>query len=303
MNGHGPSRLRRRLAARLGGVLTALASASVVAVAAIPGVTIGSAAGPPDVGNAGVFELDGNIAQDTGTPPPYDWSCVFNNPSGHVGCPPSANPANTATTPTLLGRVFQADFGNPDPTYFSSNGAGVKDINDISAWGCVSLNNPLNKDDILNAYGAAFLAQGNAANGKAGHELLYLAQERDSNNGDSFAGFWIMHNQHACSNGTFTNPTHDPGDLLVVSNYTNGGSIPTIQLYAWDTSVTTNLRLLASGFTCGAANPPPGLVHPEDICGIANSSSVTEPWAPNLTLDSNQFVEAGIDITALIDQG
>jgi hypothetical protein len=303
MNGHGPSRPRRRLAARLGGVLTALAGASIVAVAAIPGVITGSAAGLPDVGNAGVFELDGNVAQDTASPPQYDWSCVFNNPAGHAGCPPSANPADTATTPALLGTVFQADSGNPDPTYFSSNGAGVKDVNDISAWGCGSLNNPLNKDDILNAYGAAFLAQGNAANGKAGHELLYLAQERDSNNGDSFAGFWIMHNQHACSNGTFTNPTHDPGDLLVVSNYTNGGSTSTIQLYAWDTSAANNLKMLASGFTCGAASPPSGLVHPEDICGIANSSSFTEPWAPNLSLDSNQFVEAGIDITALIDQG
>jgi hypothetical protein len=295
--------LRGPLAKRLGAALSLLASVGIMASALVPGLINAAASGIPDVGNAGVFELDGNVAQNTATPPPYDWSCVFNNPSGHAGCPPSANPADTATTPTLLGSIFQADFTNPDPTYFSSNGAGVKDIDQLNQWGCVTLNNPLNKDDILNAYGAAFLAQGNSS--KAGHELLYLAQERDSNNGDSFAGFWIMHNQHACSNGTFTNPQHDPGDLLVVSNYTNGGSTSTIQLYSWDTSVTNNLKLLASGFTCGAANPPPGLVHPEDICGIANDANnvFTEPWAPHLSLDSNQFVEAGIDITALIDQG
>ena len=292
------------LAKRAAAGFSLLASIAIVAAALVPGEIVGVASNPiPDVGGAGVFELDGNVAQDTATPPPYDWSCVFNTPSGHAGCPPTDSPANTATTPTFLGSVFQADFGNPDSTYFSSNGAGVKDVNDISSWGCVTLNNPLNKDDILNAYGSVFLAQGNAANGKAGHELLYLAEERDSNNGDSFAGFWLMHKQHACSGGTFTNPTHDTGDLLVVSNYTNGGSNPTIELFAWDTTQPNNLKMLASGFTCGAANPPAGLVNPDDICGIASASAFTEPWAPNQSLDANQFVEVGIDLTALVAAG
>jgi len=295
--------LRGPLAKRLGAALSLVASVGIMASALVPGLINVAAAGIPDVGNAGVFELDGNVAQNTATPPPYDWSCVFNNPAGHAGCPPTATPADTATTPTFLGSVFQADFGNPDPTYFSSNGAGVKDVNDITQWGCTTLANPLNKDDILNAYGSVFLAQGNAANGKGGHELLYLAQERDSNNGDSFAGFWLMHNQHACVNGTFTNGGHDAGDLLVVSNYTNGGSNPTIELFAWDTSAPNNLKMLASGFTCGAANPPAGLVNPDDICGIASASAFTEPWAPNHSLGANQFVEVGIDLTALIAAG
>jgi hypothetical protein len=81
MNGHGPSRLRRRLAARLGGVLTALAGASVVAVAAIPGVLIAGAT-VATVENSGVFEVDGNIAQNAPTTPPYDWACVFPALSG-----------------------------------------------------------------------------------------------------------------------------------------------------------------------------------------------------------------------------
>ncbi len=293
-------KLRGPLGKRLTAALSLVASIGVMGAALVPGMITGVAAGPPDVGNAGVFELDGNVAQNTATPPPYDWSCVFNTPVT-ANCPPSANPADTATTPTWLGAVFQTDYANPDPSYFSSNGAGVKDIDQLNQWGCTTLNNPLNKDDILNAYGTVFVAQGNSS--KAGHELVYLAQERDSNNGDSFAGFWLMHNQHACQNGTFTNPVHDPGDLLIVSNYTNGGGTSTIQLYAWDTTATNNLRMLASGFTCGAASPPPGLVHPEDICGIANSSAFTEPWAPNHILDANQFVETGVDLTALIDQG
>jgi hypothetical protein len=281
--------------------VTLVAGVSIMAAGLFPGVLTG-AASAADVGNAGVFELDGNTVQNAPTPPPYDWQCVFNNPTGQTGCPPSAAPADTTTTPTLLGKVFQTDYVTPDPTYFSSNGAGVKDVNDISTWGCTTLNNPLSKDDILNAYGSVFIAQGNSP--KAGHVLLYLAQERGSNNGDSFAGFWLMHSQHACSgSGSFSNPQHDPGDLLVVSNYTNGGSTSTIQLYSWDTSVTNNLKLLASGFTCGAGSPPPGLVHPDDICGIASGTAFTPPWAPNQSLQPNQFVEAGIDLTDLVDQG
>jgi LPXTG-motif cell wall-anchored protein len=289
------------LAKRAAGALSLVASVGIMAAALVPGMITGAAAGIPDVGNAGVFELDGNVAQNSATPPPYDWTCVFNNPAGHTGCPPSSNPSNTATTPTFLGSVFQADYVTPDTTYFSSNGAGVKDINDIPQWGCTTINNPTIKDDILNAYGAVFLAHGNSP--KAGHELLYLAEERASANGDSFAGFWLMHHQHACVNGAFSNGGHDPGDLLVVSNYTNGGTNPTIQLFAWDTSVSGNLKLLASGFTCGASNPPPGLVHPDDICGKASDAAFTEPWPPNQLLQPNQFVEVGIDLTDLVQQG
>jgi hypothetical protein len=269
--------------------MSMVAGVAIVASALFPGVLRAGATSIPDVGGAGVFELDGNIAQDTATPPPYDWQCVFNTPA-HTGCPPSS-----ALMPA---KTFQPDFGNPDPTYFSGVGAGIKDINDIPTWGCVTLNNPLNKDDILNAYGAVFIPTSGA---KQGHVLVYLAQERDSNNGDSFAGFWLMHNQHACDSsaaGTF-NGKHDPGDLLVVSNYTNGGTTATVQLWSWDTSATNNLVQLGNGFTCGQT-PPPGIASPDDMCAIANAGNVTQPWAPHNTLGANQFVEVGVDLSDLL---
>jgi len=266
-----------------------VAGVAIMASALFPGVLTTAAAGIPDVGNAGTFELDGNVAQDTATPPPYDWQCVFNTPA-HTGCPPSSQ--------VLFDKVFQADYGNPDPTYFSGVGAGIKDINNIDTWGCVTLNNPLNKDDILNAYGAAIVP---ASGPKQGHLLVYLAQERDSNNGDSFAGFWLMKHQHTCTNGTF-NGLHDQGDLLVVSNYTNGGTNATVELWEWDPAnvhAVNNLVLLGTGFTCGQT-PPASVTDPNDMCGIANSSSFTEPWAPNLSLGANQFVEVGVDVSDLL---
>jgi hypothetical protein len=282
---------------RAGGALSVLAGITIMVAGLVPAsLTVAASAADPGVEDVGLFELEGNIAQDATTPPPYDWQCVFNTPA-HTGCPPSA--------PAAADKVFQSDATTPDPTYFSSNGAGVKDIDLISQWGCTTLNNPLNKDDILNAYGAAFiLPQGwHVPAGdpvQPGDVIVTLAQERDSNNGDSFAGFWLMKGQHTCTNGTF-NGQHDAGDLLVVSNYTNGGGTATVELWQWtnDPSVSNHLVQLGSGFTCGET-PPAGVTSAGLMCAIANGGPVTEPWSPNQTLASNQFVEVGLDLSALI---
>jgi len=271
------------LAKRAAGALSLLASVGIMAAALVPGMVTGLASAPNTV-DAGLFELDGNIAQNAATPPPWDWACLFPGT-------PSCNPTN----PPMVGKIFQQDFGNPDPTYFSSNGAGVKDIGDLSTWGCVSLNNPLNKDDILNAYGAAFVP---TSGPKQGHLLVYLAQERDSNNGDSFAGFWLMKSQHSCTDGGGFTGLHDVGDLLVVSNYEGGGDNQSVQLYEWnpsDPKAQNNLVELNTGGLCGGSG-----VDMTDMCAIANPSSLTEPWAPNLSLGTNQFLEEGVDLTDLI---
>jgi hypothetical protein len=282
---HGLFNSRRPLTARLGGVLAAAAGASVVAMAAFPGVIV-SGAVPPDVGG-GIFELDGNIAQNAATPPPYDWACVF--PSApSATCPPPAS--------VMLSKIFQPDYALPDATTFA---ASNKDIVNVSSWQCGTSNNLLGKDDIQNAYGAAFVP---TTGPKANHLLLFLAQERATTTGDSFAGFWLMQHEHACSGGSFTNGGHDVGDLLVVSNYTNGGSTATVELYQWDPSnaaAVNNLVQLGTGYTC-EMTPPAGVSNPDDICGIANGGSVVEPWPPQNTLSANGFVEVGIDATNLI---
>ncbi|TMC46867.1 MAG: DUF11 domain-containing protein, partial [Chloroflexi bacterium] len=125
--------------------------------------------------------------------------------------------------------------------------------------------------------------------------LAFFGEERASSNGDSFAGFWLTKTAHTCSgSGSFSNGNHDVGDLLVVSNYTNGGRAATVQLYEW-VGGGSPLNLLGSGFTCGVVNA----LASNDICGIANANAVTEPWAPKLSLTGNQFIEVGVDITDL----
>ncbi|TMC46868.1 MAG: hypothetical protein E6J20_20545, partial [Chloroflexi bacterium] len=274
-------RTRRTTSARgrglqVGGLASMAMGASLVVTALVPGVLRVSAAGA-DVGNAGIFELDGNVAQDSATQPPYDWSCLFNG-----GC---TQPSSS----TLISSAFSNDSPTPDTTYFSP----TKDIVDTSSWSCTTQNTPLAKDDIQNAYAAAFVP---SSGPKAGHVLAYFGEERASSNGDSFAGFWVFQHPHNCSGtGAFSGGGHDKGDLLLVSSYTNGGGSATVQLYEWDptnAAAVNNLVLLDDGFTCGAAGPGS-----PDICGIANSAPMLEPWAPNATLPANAFVETGVDLT------
>jgi hypothetical protein len=84
-----------------------------------------------------------------------------------------------------------ADATTPDATFFTQNGAGVKDIQPIANSGCKTQNNPTPKDDLQNAY-AALVKVPDTAPDNAGDQVLYLGSERGSNNGDSFAGFWLL---------------------------------------------------------------------------------------------------------------
>jgi hypothetical protein len=140
------------------------------------------------VHDLGLFELDGNTADSTPNNAPYDWESVFDSSGNQV--------LTSAIEPRLLTATFSADAATPDTSYFASSN---KDIDDVSTWECGVRNNPLNKDDILNAYAALFK---NTANG---HVILYAGGERDSNNGDSFMGFWIFKGGVGCNSpGNFS---------------------------------------------------------------------------------------------------
>src|SRR6266851_3256570 len=222
---------RRRLAGRRRRLMSAV-FAAIGLLALIP--VIGLA-----VHDNGMFELDGNIKHDSLTTPPYDWASLFNSSGNRIITPPSG---------ALLADDFLPDFVNPDSTYFSSNGAGVKDIDAISNWGCTTIHNPTAKDNLLNAYAALVQVPSGPT---AGHFVLYVGSERESNNGTSFAGFWLFKNSVTCNplTGTFSG-SHTDGDILVVSNYTNGGGNQEVELFQEQSGVLTPV---ANGGVCGSA--------------------------------------------------
>lgn len=233
----------------------------------------------------GMFELDGNIAHDSGTTPPFDWASLFDASGNQVATPDLNGP--------LLASGFFSDAAEPDPSFFSGS---VKDGDSIGSWNCKTQNNALAKDDLQNAYAAVVKVPAGATD-NAGHKVLYLGSERGSNNGDSFAGFWLLKDPTVgCSGSGGFAGHHTDGDILVVSNYTNGGGTHNVQVYEWQGDDATGGPVALPAFDgakCGgAAN--------DTACAIANADTITSPWAPT-SHPTNTFVEAGVDLTAVLN--
>jgi uncharacterized repeat protein (TIGR01451 family) len=237
-------------------------------------------AGSYAVHDVGLFELDGNTVDNSapvaGNNAPYDWESVFDSSGIQV--------LTSAAEPRLLTAAFSADTTTPDASYFASSN---KDIDDVSTWQCGVQNNPLNKDDIRNAYAALF------KNTADGHVILYAGVERDSNNGNSFAGFWIFKGNVGCNSPGNFSGQHTDGDVLILSNFTGGGGTPLVQVYEW---MNGGLTLVDSGNFCSAAGSG------DDVCGEVNAASFTPAWDSG-ALDTNQFLEVGVDLTSALDFG
>src|SRR3989441_6357947 len=115
-----------------------------------------------DVGNAGVFELDGNIVKDSSGTFPTDWGALFSNTGAKLALPPGGVDS---------GWTNDGPHSMPETTTFTT---GSKDTLDIAnnGWQCTGTNNLTPKDDILHAYSFAI----RPVNGsRAGHLLIYGA--------------------------------------------------------------------------------------------------------------------------------
>ena len=255
------------------------------------------------VHDAGFVELDANIADDTtpgGTELPTDWGDLFS--SGTPGGTPLTLPADATASFFAHDGYFSAGSGGHDGAIADSThyATGSKDTLNISGWSCELVNNPTDKDDIQHAYGIIFTP---ASGGRAGHTIVYLALERYANTGAGEVSFWILQdtNVGCVAPGTFTG-AHVDGDLLVVSEFTNGGAITSLNVYQWVGSSpgALNTTAVATGVDCdgAAAN--------DDVCGNVNTTSISTPWATQdkssgaNTLATSEFFEMGIDVTALL---
>jgi uncharacterized repeat protein (TIGR01451 family) len=244
----------------------------------------------PTVNPAAPLELDGNVTTATS----HDWDQVFADAS------PLTNGDGTFTQgPTsgaLAGSFFtDAVNSNADDIF---TGGGSKDTNGIQAgkW-LFTGSKPQGKDDITHAYASAYLDSNQ-------HLILYAAMDRFDNSGDSTAGFWffannIGQNPNVTQNGghPFTG-THQDGDILLVSDFTVGGSTSTIKVFRWTgNDATGSLVALNNG------NPING-----NTFATVNGSAISVPWAYTNKSGAHQpaageFLEEGVDLTALGIQG
>jgi len=230
------------------------------------------------VHDEGLFELDGNtIAGDAAAPigPADDWD-------SHPGATGNAF-------------IFKTDpLSQTNDNIFT--GGGSKDQQPISAWAWKTGSVP-DKDNIEHAFAAAYQ--------KNGHTFVYYGLDRYANNGDAFTGFWFFKGKVGPAAGGSFSGAHQVGDLLVLSNFTNGGAVATIQLFEWVGSGGSDgsLNLVADGKKCTDA---PAV---DKACAVTNSDDINPSWnfddkavaGTNNLIPPESFFEGGIDLDKLFD--
>ena len=273
----GRTRRRRR---RPVGLVAAVMTTMVLAVGTVFAVH-----------DTGAFELDGDTVDDLAAG--EDADTIFNADEG-LG------------TTSAIAFAFEDDSAEPDASHHEPSNKDEDPINSGNSstdWGCVVKPNVNDKTDIHHAYAAAY---------DIGGQLhVFFGADRDSNNGNTNIGIWFFQTEVGCDpaiEGGFSGNKVD-GDLFVVSEFVNGGTISMIDVYQWTDpdGIVENgdetLVLIASGVDCGDPD-----VHDEseDVCGTVNGAIISPAWSPDTKtadpgeLDEAQYFEGGINLSALI---
>jgi hypothetical protein len=204
------------------------------------------------------FELDGNATSAVPNPPD-DWDKIYNNTS---------SAQVTTGIVSDLNNIFQ--------------GGGSKDDLDVNLWGWTTGSVP-DKDDILHGGVALY-----------NNCKLYFFADRYATNGSSNIGFWLFKNNISINpDGTFSG-VHTVGDLLLVSEFVNGGGTSIIKAFKWVGS---------GGNSNGTLDSVP--VNGVNSFAITNTSSASSPWpytpktGPVNQFGAGAFFEGGIDLCGL----
>lgn len=246
------------------------------------------------VHDTSTFELDRDaVDSNAADTSPDDWNTV------NLPLPNGSGGHSFAHTGVISDPV-------PEASIFTSGGS--KDNNDISQWKWKKASNILDKDNITNAYAAAYAVDHDGNPATAPHLVVYFGLDRFSNSGSAQVGFWFLKstvtlNGDGTSGGGDTfNGVHQNGDILVQSNFSNGGVVATVTVFEWSGG---NLVQIASGGDCIPGSSG------DAVCATVNQdadpSTNLAPWDYTPKANEGQpkffphgtFFEGGIDLTAL----
>jgi hypothetical protein len=273
----------------------------VVSVGALGAFVVSDALAVHDTG---AFELDGNATNDPAVAGD-DWDNVCHQVTG-ADC-------STTSNTSASGGATAADWvsePNLNATIFT--GGGSKDPQDINQWAWKDGAGGLpDKDNLLHSFAARYTTSVG--------EVLFFGSDRLDNSGDAQQGFWFFQNSVALGSnsvggGSGFTGVHQNGDVLVVTDFSNGGSTSTITVYAWDTTCkkTTgstvgtcgdaNLRIKGTSTSANCASAAAN----DQFCGIVNANTITMPWSftdksgtPGNGALNGEFFEGGLNLTAL----
>jgi len=230
------------------------------------------------VHDEGLFELDGNASASAA--PGDDWSQV------HAG------------TSSALATAFVTDGTDPTDTTYLHMG-GSKDIEDFSSWERTTTDEAPDKDEIMHAFAAGYTNAG-------GDLIVYFGMDRFDASGDAQVGFWFAQDKVGIS-GTNVTGHHQVGDILVLSDFVNGGSVPEVRVFKWVGSGGSDGAIdevtTSGSADCGSAPAN------DERCAIVNAGTVNAPWpfedkSNSTDFLAGEFYEGGINLSALnLDQG
>jgi hypothetical protein len=242
------------------------------------------------------FQLDGDVLASTttmvgGTTQTIDWDSLFD-----------ANGNEKALPTDFTASGFHNDFNNTGTTFLTNDtstfATGSKDTLPITpGWQCNFDNNVNSKIDVMNAYAAEYVDPA------TGDEILYFALERNTNTGDANVGFWFLQDEVSCESAGGSEAfsgDHTDGDLLIVSAFTKGGTVSTIDVYRWNGGATGSLGTtpVAHGADCRTTGVG------DTACATANTAAITTPWLTanfkdgvGHTLQTAEFFEGGVNLT------
>ena len=248
------------------------------------------------------FELDKNTIENTAGAP-EDWNTIY-----------TAETSGGTTTANAFSFIPDGGGTTTDPTIFT--GGATKDDLDIPGWRHTT-GGPPDKDDLLNGYAARY------------GDNMYFGADRYAGNGSAQMGIWFFQNEvGAVPGGTFTGQ-HKDGDVLILSDFTNGGAATTIRVFRWNGpddngdctaqeqadkeclpgvgAIDGTLDHLAGTETDTADCMDPLLPVSSPSCATVNVLPINVPWpfVPKgakgngpFQVPSGQFYEGGIDLSA-----
>jgi hypothetical protein len=251
------------------------------------------------------------------------------------GLTPAAAAARCGIGVPTTGATAVSWVSEPDRASSIFTGGGSKDPQEIDQWLWKDAGGLPDKDNLRHAYAVRYSlpatpASGSCPNGTGGANepaydatipcvVLYFGSDRFDNSGDAQQGFWFFQSKvdttgAAGGGGTHFTGLHTPGDLLIISDFSIGGTVSTINIYRWDPVCTAankptadcgdaNLRFLAGSDnancnTVGAVS--------DAFCGLVNGGVITLPWGfldksgtPSNGALAGEFYEAGVNLSKL----
>lgn len=294
-------------------------------------------AGAQAVHDTGAFQLDGDATSSlntAGTPlASDDWDkvcyqvAVRSTALGGGGLSAADATAKCGIGLPTTGATETAWTEEPNPASSIFTGGGSKDPQNLDQWSWKDAGGLPDKDNLQHAYAARYSLTPNAttcpSGGAATCELLFAGLDRFDNSGDAQNGVWFFQSKVTTAGGKSGGGTgftglHTNNDVLVVSDFSNGGTTSTITVYTWDSACTAtgkpflycadaNLHLQETSDNANCRLQDVPTAHNGDaFCGIVNPSTISLPWSftdksatPANGALNGEFYEEGINLSLL----